>query len=125
MILTLYCHKKMTEIPERMISVIYILSYLLSFFGSAFLGAAALGAAADFFLRGAVESIFDFGFFATTGFAFFTAFTVLPSVFAKRLWKRSTVPALSTSFCFPVKKGWQCEQISSLITGFVERVLKV
>ncbi len=36
--------------------------------------------------------------------------------------KRSTLPALSTSFCFPVKKGWHAEQISSLYSGLVERV---
>ncbi len=34
-------------------------------------------------------------------------------------------PALSTSFCFPVKKGWHWEQISTRISFFVERVLKV
>src|SRR5258708_28959206 len=28
-------------------------------------------------------------------------------------WKRSTRPAVSTSFCLPVKKGWQLEQIST------------
>jgi hypothetical protein len=34
----------------------------------------------------------------------------------------STRPALSSSFCFPVKKGWHCPQIS--VDGFslVERV---
>ena len=30
-----------------------------------------------------------------------------------RFWKRSTRPAESTSFCFPVKKGWHLLQISS------------
>jgi hypothetical protein len=29
------------------------------------------------------------------------------------LWKRSTRPAVSTSFCLPVKNGWQFEQIST------------
>jgi len=28
-------------------------------------------------------------------------------------WKRSTRPAVSTSFCLPVKNGWQFEQIST------------
>src|SRR5208283_2255640 len=40
--------------------------------------------------------------------------------------KRSTRPAVSTSFCFPVKKGWQLEQISTLMSPlWVERVIKV
>src|SRR5262249_49592581 len=30
--------------------------------------------------------------------------------------KRSTRPAVSTSFCLPVKNGWQLEQISTLIS---------
>jgi hypothetical protein len=29
---------------------------------------------------------------------------------------RSTLPAESTSFCFPVKKGWHFEQISTFIS---------
>src|SRR5215469_15767293 len=42
-------------------------------------------------------------------------------------WKRSTRPAVSTSFCLPVKKGWQLEQIStrSILPLMVERVWKV
>ena len=39
--------------------------------------------------------------------------------------KRSTRPAVSISFCLPVKNGWQEEQISTLICGFVDRVSKV
>jgi hypothetical protein len=31
-------------------------------------------------------------------------------------------PAVSTSFCLPVKKGWQAEQISTLMSLMVERV---
>ena len=34
----------------------------------------------------------------------------------------SILPAVSTSFCLPVKKGWQDEQISTLISLIVERV---
>lgn len=30
-------------------------------------------------------------------------------------WKRSTRPAVSISFCLPVKNGWQLEQISTRI----------
>ena len=43
------------------------------------------------------------------------------------LVKRSTRPAVSTSFCLPVKKGWQFEQIStfSLSPLMVERVVKL
>jgi len=35
---------------------------------------------------------------------------------------RSILPAVSTSFCFPVKNGWQEEQISTLMLLTVERV---
>jgi hypothetical protein len=35
---------------------------------------------------------------------------------------RSMRPAVSTSFCLPVKKGWQAEQISTLMSFTVERV---
>src|SRR6267378_988262 len=43
------------------------------------------------------------------------------------LVKRSTRPAVSMSFCLPVKKGWQFEQIStfSLSPLMVERVVKL
>src|SRR5712675_49080 len=38
--------------------------------------------------------------------------------------KRSTRPAVSMSFCLPVKKGWQAEQISTLISPLcAERVI--
>jgi hypothetical protein len=37
----------------------------------------------------------------------------------------STRPSVSTIFCLPVKNGWQLEQISTRITGFVERVTNV
>src|SRR5581483_1100037 len=37
-------------------------------------------------------------------------------------WKRSTRPAVSTSFCLPVKNGWHAAQISTWIWGTVERV---
>jgi hypothetical protein len=44
---------------------------------------------------------------------------------AYRLLKRSTRPAVSTSFCLPVKNGWQDEQISTWSSRpSVERVLK-
>ena len=35
---------------------------------------------------------------------------------------RSTRPSVSTIFCVPVKNGWQTEQISIRISGFVDRV---
>ncbi len=37
--------------------------------------------------------------------------------------KRSTRPSESTIFCVPVKNGWQLEQMSTLISPTVERVL--
>lgn len=39
--------------------------------------------------------------------------------------KRSTRPAVSTSFCFPVKNGWQTLQMSVWISAMVERVWNV
>ena len=38
---------------------------------------------------------------------------------------RSTRPSVSISFCFPVKNGWQLEQISSRTSFFVDRVFHV
>jgi hypothetical protein len=37
--------------------------------------------------------------------------------------KRSTRPAVSISFCLPVKNGWQLEQMSVLMFATVERVV--
>src|SRR5205807_3395120 len=46
--------------------------------------------------------------------------------FPYRRLKRSTRPAVSISFCLPVKNGWHAEQISTCSSPFrVERVLKV
>jgi hypothetical protein len=39
--------------------------------------------------------------------------------------KRSTRPAVSMSFCLPVKNGWQAAQMSVWISACVERVWKV
>lgn len=40
--------------------------------------------------------------------------------------KRSTRPAVSTSFCLPVKNGWQLAQISTWMSPlWVERVGKL
>ena len=40
--------------------------------------------------------------------------------------KRSTRPAVSISFCLPVKKGWQAAQISRTMSPlWVERVWKM
>lgn len=44
------------------------------------------------------------------------------SLILKRLRNRSIRPAVSTSFCLPVKKGWQAEQISTVIFFAVDRV---
>src|SRR5271168_355499 len=53
---------------------------------------------------------------------FLTASPALP--YLRR--KRSTRPAVSISFCLPVKNGWQAEQISSEISPlWVERVVKL
>jgi len=37
----------------------------------------------------------------------------------------STRPPASTNFCLPVKNGWHLEQISTLNSDFVERVVNV
>jgi hypothetical protein len=39
--------------------------------------------------------------------------------------KRSTRPAVSMSFCLPVKNGWQAAQMSVWISAMVERVWNV
>src|SRR2546430_3751010 len=55
------------------------------------------------------------------------AASTLAAASAYFLVKRSTRPAVSISFCLPVKKGWQLEQIStfSLSPLMVERVVKL
>src|SRR5258707_14946505 len=40
-------------------------------------------------------------------------------------WNFSTRPVVSTNFILPVKKGWQAEQISTVIFFFVLRVLNL
>src|SRR5260370_31234503 len=56
---------------------------------------------------------------------YFLAASALPaSDFAYLRRKRSTRPAVSTSFCLPVKNGWQFEQISRLMAPlWVDRVV--
>ena len=45
--------------------------------------------------------------------------------FAYFLLNFSTLPSASTSFCFPVKKGWHFEHMSTCIDGVVDIVVKV
>jgi len=46
-----------------------------------------------------------------------------PAVCLPYFWrKRSTRPAVSTSFCLPVKKGWHWAQISVWISAWVDLV---
>ena len=58
---------------------------------------------------------------------YFLAPPALEAASAYFLVKRSTRPAVSTSFCLPVKNGWQFEQIStrSMSPLMVERVWNV
>src|SRR5450432_340862 len=58
---------------------------------------------------------------------YFFAASTLAAASAYFLVKRSTRPAVSISFCLPVKKGWQLEQISTLSMSplMVERVEKL
>src|SRR5205807_9744000 len=65
---------------------------------------------------------------AAAGVAFlaFAAFFRLSEVWAPNFFvNRSTRPSVSISFCRPVKKGWQFEQISRCSSGLVERVFHV
>jgi hypothetical protein len=58
--------------------------------------------------------------------AAFDAAALPASDFAYFRRKRSTRPAVSTSFCLPVKNGWQFEQISRLMAPlWVDRVVNV
>ena len=47
---------------------------------------------------------------------------VFPAYFRRN---RSTRPAVSSSFCFPVKNGWQLEQTSKCSSETVERVCQL
>src|SRR5271157_1479952 len=59
-------------------------------------------------------------FFAASAFAAASALPASDLAYLRR--KRSTRPAVSTSFCLPVKKGWHLEQISTRILSVVEAV---
>ena len=62
-------------------------------------------------------------FFLLGVFLIFVFFrTVFPAVLVYRCLNFSTLPAVSTNFCLPVKNGWQAEQISTRIFFTVERV---
>jgi len=65
--------------------------------------------------------------YETSDCDYFLAAADFAAASAYFLVKRSTRPAVSTSFCLPVKKGWQLEQIStrSISPLTVERVGKV
>ena len=55
---------------------------------------------------------------------YFLAGSALASPLAYLRRKRSTRPAVSISFCLPVKNGWQFEQISTWISPlWVDRVV--
>jgi hypothetical protein len=48
------------------------------------------------------------------------------AAFRLNFWlKRSTRPAVSSSFCLPVKNGWQLEQTSRWIASRTDRVWNV
>src|SRR5581483_10852850 len=56
--------------------------------------------------------------------AYFAAAASDSAFLPYRLLNRSTRPAVSTSFCLPVKNGWHAEQISTCRSSLrVERVL--
>jgi hypothetical protein len=66
---------------------------------------------------------------ATAVFSVFLVFAAafrLSDVYTpNRFVKRSTRPSVSTSFCRPVKNGWQLLQISRCSSGLVDRVFHV
>src|ERR1700759_1284991 len=63
---------------------------------------------------------------SAAGHYFAAAASGLASALAYFRRKRSTRPAVSISFCLPVKNGWQAEQISTWMSPLcVERVLKL
>src|SRR3954454_23688180 len=57
--------------------------------------------------------------------AFSAAFRLADVCVPYFLVNRSTRPSVSSSFCLPVKNGWQLEQISRCSSGLVERVFHV
>src|SRR6267154_1491343 len=61
---------------------------------------------------------------AVNGSGYFLAAVAFAAASAYFFVKRSTRPAVSTSFCLPVKNGWQLEQISTRRNSplMVERV---
>ena len=60
-----------------------------------------------------IESTKTIYFFAVSAFA---ASALAASDLAYLRRKRSTRPAVSSSFCLPVKNGWQAAQISTLMS---------
>jgi len=52
----------------------------------------------------------------------FLAVVVVSAFVAYRFLNRSTRPAVSMIFCLPVINGWQFEQISILMSFFVDLV---
>ena len=75
----------------------------------------------------APQTNFAFRISSFEGIRYFLAAVDLAAASAYFLVKRSTRPAVSTSFCLPVKNGWQFEQIStrSMSPLMVERVWNV
>src|SRR5579871_4344086 len=67
------------------------------------------------------------GCFPVIGYFVAALAAALPaSALATLRRKRSTRPAVSTSFCLPVKNGWHCAQISTTMSPLlVERVSNV
>jgi hypothetical protein len=57
--------------------------------------------------------------------ACFSAFLEVIAFLPYRRWNRSTRPPESTSFCFPVKKGWHSLHSSTCKVDLVERVVNV
>src|SRR6185503_1594155 len=64
-------------------------------------------------------------FFPLAVLAAAAAFRVSSVCAPNFLVKRSTRPSVSISFCRPVKKGWQFEQISRCSSGLVDLVFQV
>jgi hypothetical protein len=88
-----------------------------AFFSSVF-------SAFSFFALGAFAALGSFaltsGFGAAAAAASASFFAAMPAEYF--LLKRSMRPAVSISFCLPVKNGWQAEQMSRCSSVAVERV---
>jgi hypothetical protein len=93
----------------------------------------ATGPGDDAFAAGSFSALGFFSFFSFAalgaasffGAATFFGFSTRAGVFAYFLRNRSMRPCVSSSFCLPVKNGWQLLQMSRCRSPLVDRVSQV